>query len=165
MKEDDPPAAPLNLVDLMDRLVEPAEPAPVSMMPETAGWTILAAILALVLAWLVWRGWHRWQANAYRRAALAELDEAGDDPVAVAAILRRTALAAWPREQIASLSGKDWLRFLDATGGEGFVEGVGAALADAPYRVEKGHPVAGLGTIAARWVRAHRVARTPEPAP
>jgi hypothetical protein len=146
----------VNLVDLIDRLAEPPEPAPISLAPQTVGWTVLAVLLALVLIWLAWRGVQRWRANAYRHAALAELDAAGDDPVAIADILRRTALAAWPRERVASLSGADWLRFLDATGGGGgFVDGPGAALVGAPYRSDAATPAPGLGALAARWVRRH----------
>lgn len=145
-----------NLVDLIDRLAEPGEPAPVSMVPATAGWTVLAVLLALAVLWLLWWGVRRWRANAYRRAALAELAAAGDDPAAITAILRRTALAAWPRTRVASLHGEEWLRFLDATArGGGFVDGPGAVLAEAPYRSTG--PAPGLGDLAGSWVRRHRV--------
>ncbi len=156
MNEDGATPDVTNLVDLIDRLAEPAEPAPVSMVPATAGWTVLAVLLGLAVLWLVWWGARRWRANAYRRAALAELATAGDDPGTVAAILRRTALAAWPRTRVASLHGDEWLRFLDTTArGEGFVDGPGAVLARAPYRTAG--PAPGLGALAARWVRRHRV--------
>jgi hypothetical protein len=149
--------APTSLIGLLDQLVEPPEPPSVAMTPQTWGWAVLAALLALALAWIAWRAWRHWRANAYRRAALAALASAGDDPVAIADILRRTALAAWPRERVAGLTGRDWLRFLDATGGDGaFADGPGAALADAPYRDELAL-VPGLGAIAARWVRRHQV--------
>ncbi|MCB1402572.1 MAG: DUF4381 family protein, partial [Rhodobacteraceae bacterium] len=72
MNEDGAPA-PTTLIDLLDRLVEPPEPAPMPMTPQTWGWAVLAAALALALAWIAWRAWRRWRANAYRRAALAEL--------------------------------------------------------------------------------------------
>ena len=157
MNEENPAREVVSLVDLIDRLAEPPEPSPISMAPQTAGWTVVAVLLALVLVWLAWRGMQRWRANAYRRAALAELDAAGDDPAAIADILRRTALAAWRRERVASLSGADWLRFLDATGGGGgFVDGPGAALATAPYRSDAAAPAPGLAVLAARWVRRHR---------
>jgi hypothetical protein len=155
MNEEDAPA-PTTLIDLLNELVEPPEPPPVAMTPETWGWAVLAALLALALAWLAWRAWRRWRANAYGRAALAELATAGDDPATIAEILRRTAFAAWPRERVASLTGRDWLAFLDSTGGGGFSDGPGAALVEAPYR-DGDAPVPGLGEIAARWVRRHRV--------
>jgi len=152
-------AAPTSLIELIDRLAEPAEPAPVSMMPQTAGWAVLGVVAALALAWLLVRAVRRWRANAYRRAALDALDQAGDDPVAVSEILRRAALAAYGRADVASVSGADWLGFLDRTGGgAGFTTGPGAAIAVAPYRTD-GNSVPGLGDLAARWIRGHRRAR------
>jgi hypothetical protein len=150
--EDDPD----NLIDLIDRLADPPAPEPVAMTPQTAGWLVLAVLLALALAWLAWRMWRRWQANAYRRAALVELASAGDDPAAIADILRRTALAAWPRGRVASLAGPDWLLFLDETGGGGsFSNGPGQVLARAPYSATA--PAPDLKDLAARWIRRHQV--------
>lgn len=158
MSEDVPQSAPTSLVGLIDRLAEPAEPAPIPFTPETAGWTVLAALLGLTLLWLGMRAARRWRANAYRRAALRALDAAGDDPVEIAAILRRTALAAYPRVQVAGVTGTDWLRFLDATGGEGgFTDGPGATLAAAPYSPAGDTPCVGVGPLARRWVRRHRL--------
>ena len=144
------------LSDLIELLAAPSEPAPIPMLPQTAGWAVLGIVLAFGFAWYAWRRWRRWQANAYRRAALAELDSAGDDPVTVAEILRRTVLVAWPRKEVASLYGKEWLQFLSQTSGVDFTGEPGCSLADAPYR-ENGAPVPGLGDLAARWVRGHRL--------
>ena len=155
MNGDDAPPQITNLVDLIDRLADPAEPAAVAMTPQTPGWTVLGVLFALLLAGLAWRAVRRWRANAYRRAALAELQRAGDDPAAIAEVLRRAALAAWPRERVAGLSGGDWLAFLDATGGGGFSDASGQVLAQAPYGRSAG-PLPGLRDLAARWVRRHR---------
>jgi len=152
MNED---AAPKSLIGLIDQLAEPAEPPPIAMVPQTVGWAVLGVVAMLALLALVTLAVRRWRANAYRRAALAALDAAGDDPAAVADIVRRTAIAAYGRARVAPLAGADWLAFLDGTGGGGFAEGPGAALAAAPYRAD-GARVAGLGAVAARWVRRHR---------
>ena len=93
MNED---GAPTNLVDLIGRLVEPPEPAPVSLVPQTAGWWVLGALLLSALGYGLWRFMLHWRADAYRRAALSELALAPDDPAAIASILRRAALAAYP---------------------------------------------------------------------
>ncbi|UOM33487.1 DUF4381 domain-containing protein [Acuticoccus sp. I52.16.1] len=149
--------APPSLVDLLDQLVEPQPPAPVSMMPETAGWAVLAALVLVAAAFGAWRWWRHWRADAYRRAALAELAAAGDDAARIATVLRRTALAAWPRERVAALSGEAWLAFLDETGGDGgFGGGPGRALIAAPYRGDGGASPE-VAALAARWVRRHRV--------
>ena len=151
------------LIDLLDRLAEPAEPPPVSLVPETIGWLLLAVLAAGLVFWFAVATVRRRRANAYRREALGLLSAAGDDGAAVAAILRRTALAAYPRERVASLAGAEWLAFLDRTGGEGagFSSGPRACLAAAPYR-DGDAAVPGLGAAAARWVRRHERARDGE---
>lgn len=153
-------AAPLNLIDLLDRLIEPPEPIPVSMMPQTWGWAALGLILlaaCTIVAILLWR---RYRANAYRRDALRELEGVRDDPAAIAAILRRTALAAYPRRDVAGLAGDDWLRFLDArVSGNGFFEGPGQLVAVAPYRTIGAEPA--LYAVVRGWIVRHRPERTP----
>ena len=66
----------------------------------------------------------RYRRNAYRREALRQLDAV--DPGGISTVLKRTALAAWPREQVAALTGAAWLAFLDRTGRTtAFTDGAG----------------------------------------
>lgn len=155
MNDEDQATPPPNLVDLIEQLQQPPEPPPVSMMPQTWGWAGLAMLLAIFLVWLVWRLWRHRQSNAYRRAALAELDRAGDDPAAIARLLRRTALAVWPRESVASLTGEAWLDFLSRTGGDAFAGEAGQILLRAPWRREARRSPE-LRHAAAHWIRHHR---------
>jgi hypothetical protein len=156
MNGEDEAAPAANLVDLIEALQPPPEPSPVSMMPQTWGWAVLAVLVSILILRLAWRAWRRWRANAYRRAALAELDRAGDDPAAIAGILRRCALATWPRGDVASLTGTDWLAFLERTGRGSFSEAGAKALLAGPYRPS---PAAtpGLRREASAWVRQHKV--------
>ncbi|MDF2233608.1 DUF4381 domain-containing protein [Albimonas sp. CAU 1670] len=153
-----PASAPPNLVDLLDELRQPPPPPPVSMLPQTAGWPVLGLLLLLALAFAVRSGRRRRRADAWRREALAALAQAGDDPAAVAPILRRAALTARPRQAVAGLSGERWLAFLDETAGAppersgGFAHGPGRALLHGPYD-GRGASAPGLGALAARWVR------------
>lgn len=149
----------LNLVELLD-LLEPApEPVPVSLWPQTAGWIWLGLILAALAIWIGRHLVRRYRANAYRRAALAELDSASDQPAALAEIVRRTALAAYPRSEVAGLHGESWLSFLDERyGGTGFRQGAGRILASAAYAPTD--PAVGLAPLVATWIRRHR--RSPE---
>ena len=145
----------LTLVDLIDRLVEVPEPPPVSMMPQTWGWFVLGGLLLVGLGCLVFVLLRRYRNNAYRRAALAELEDAGDDAVVIARVLRRTALSAYPRQEVGHLSGQVWLEFLDSKSkGTEFTNGPGRCLALAPYR--QVDPAPGLGQLAQRWVRTHQ---------
>lgn len=153
MNED--PAPPQNLVDLINTLAEPSEPPPVSMMPETVGWVVLALVLAVALLAGAIAGVKRHRANAYRRAALAELHKTGDDPVAVADVLRRTALAAYPRREVASLTGAAWIKFLRSKGRLREPRADAQDLACTPYTRSAPHAVPGLSAAAADWVRSH----------
>jgi len=151
----------LDLVELLARLEPVAEPAPVSLLPQTAGWACAGAALLFVLIRYGYRLVTRYRENAYRRAALRALTDAGDDPAAIAAILRRTALVAYPRAEVAGLFGDDWLRFLDARyHGAEFLTGTGRVLASAPYQSGE-IPAVGLGQLAATWVRGHVTGKHP----
>ncbi|MGF1563676.1 MAG: DUF4381 domain-containing protein [Geminicoccaceae bacterium] len=149
-----------NLLDLVDALIEPAEPAPIPMTPQTWGWAALAVLAALLLAWLLWR-WIAWRrANAYRRAALAAVRQA-ETAADIARILRRTALAAYPRDQVAGLIGPAWISFLERSGRGGFATTAGAELRATPYKDETLAPSPELRAAAEAWVRTH--GRTPGP--
>ena len=148
----------LTLVELLD-LLEPApEPSPISLWPQTGGWVLLAIALAAGVSWLLYSWLRHRRANAYRRAALREVAAAGEDPVALAGILRRTALAAFPRTEVAGLYGDDWLGFLDRSyGGSAFSQGPGRVLVVAPYVPTEGSPE--LAKLAGAWIRQHRRGR------
>ncbi len=145
-------------------------PDPVSWWPLAPGWYWVLAILLLFAAVSGYCALRRWRANAYRRSALREIDQlpatAAEDPIALATgittLLKRVAVTAYPRSEVASLSGKAWLAFLDRTGNTGaFTKGAGAVLASIPYRssaapasVDQARAVIG---IARDWIIQHTV--------
>jgi hypothetical protein len=99
-----------------------ALPQPVSWMPQTWGWAALAAILLVLLLIVAILAIRRFRRNAYRRDALHQLTDLERDMTDVARrdhairelaeVLKRTALAAWPRARVAKLSGAEWAQFL-----------------------------------------------------
>ncbi len=108
----------------LDNLHDIVVPEPSPFWPPANGWYVLfaaAAVLALLLVILLV---HRWWSRRYRRAALRELEQlrqrSQQTPVPetiaqVDSLLKRVALAAWPRESVASLSSERWIQFLQAT--------------------------------------------------
>lgn len=144
-------------MELQAMFVAPSEPARISMTPATEGWLwvglVVVALLAVCLVkWIKYR-----TANAYRRAGLSALKLAGDDAGAIADVLRRVALVAYPRKSVAALHGDDWLRFLDSSWAKsGFESDIGRKMLAAPYHAIP-TSVTGLNRLAADWVRHHKV--------
>lgn len=128
----------------LDRLHDIVAPPSAPLWPPAPGWYYVLGLLAVLGLVLLGRGFIRWQRNRYRREALAEwakLELVLHDParrVAVlgclGALLKRTALTAYSRAEVAALSGPDWFAFLDRTGRTTvFSAGVGGQLAAAAY--------------------------------
>jgi hypothetical protein len=147
---------PADLSHLADIMVPP----PVPWWPPAPGWWILAAAALVASALLAWIALRRHRRNAYRRAALAELAAGGalanpTNAATVSAVLKRATLVAYPRAEVASLTGSAWLAFLDRTGStRDFTDGPAAALALAVGgRVGDG---AAILAASRRWVRRHR---------
>lgn len=121
-------------------------PGPAPWWPPAPGWYLLTALLLAGLLYLAIRWWRGWRKNRYRRQALRELlairaDAGGGQLEKLPALLKQAALAAWPREKVASLSGTTWHRFLDETANTGdFRAGAGATLDGLAYRVNSGSP-------------------------
>ena len=144
-------------------LVDIPLPQEVGLWPQT--WPARIAIVVLLAAALIaiWQLMRHRHATRYRREALAELkrienSDAAELPAQLALLLRRTALAAFPREQVAPLAGPSWLAFLDRTGNATeFSEGVGRWLASAPYAraVLDGTQRTQLVALVQRWIRGH----------
>ncbi len=159
MNEDDSRYEGLNLPQLLDLMHGIEIPDPVSMMPQTVGWIVLtvwlmAICLLMFLRWLSAR-----RRNRYRRAALDAL-KAIDISTAhaaaeIATIVKRTALAAYPRAEVASLSGASWAQFLIRTAdGERLVAQSAPLLARAAYTDDVN--AAEILEPARRWVARHR---------
>jgi len=145
--------------------VEVVSPQAISWLPQTTGWWWLGAALLAVFARYSWRRLRHWYRNRYRREATARLRQLGDsaDQSTLVAELNRllklTALAAFSREQVASLSGKEWIDFLNGqcptppfSGEQGQLLAVGAYQAGT-VAAASGQP---LISACLTWVREHK---------
>ncbi len=137
-------------------------PPPPELWPPAPGWWVVALVLAIALVVLGRRGYRHYRARRQRQQVLAALDglarsysaaDAQGFVTGVSTLLRRVALARFPRKQVASLLGRDWLGFLDATGGEGaFTAGPGQVLATGPYAVQVEVDAEALIALAKAWI-------------
>jgi hypothetical protein len=98
---------------------EVVAPPAISWLPQTAGWKWVGILLLAAVLYRAGRYAARWYRNRYRREAAARIRALPDsaDPSALVAELNRllklTTLAAWPREDVARLSGDEWVNFLN----------------------------------------------------
>jgi hypothetical protein len=158
----------LSILDLRDIAV----PDAVGFWPPSPFVWVLLGAAGVGVVMLIWRAIVRWRAAAYRREGLARLSRietrlstAGGESAALrelSVLLKRVALAAFPRRQVAPLYGEAWLRFLDETcHGCAFSTGPGHLLSAATGAASMMPPIdAGesgqLIRQARVWIKGHR---------
>lgn len=123
-------------------------PEPPPLWPPAPGvWILLIVALAVVLVLALW-WWRARQRNAYRRAGLDLLEDARTSRD-INIVLKRVALAVWPRAEVAPLYGNDWATFLDGACSRTNFVTAGA--------IEDGtEPSPELQRLARTWIRHHR---------
>ena len=142
----------------LDNLHDFYQPPPPAWTPQTIGWYVVFAVIALLAMWIIIHSLRRWLANGYRREALREL--ALLQPEQFSTLLKRTALSAWPRDKVASLSGEAWLNFLNESAeNNSFHQTPGNRIEEIALRSQtlSGEDERTLRKITAEWIRRHRV--------
>ena len=130
------PAEPLPLRDIH-------LPEPVSWWPPAPGWWLLLIAGIVIIASLLVYRWIR-NSRLLKRTVVAELNrvraryQENHDPVelvkSLSTLMRRASISFYPRSTAASLTGNDWLKYLDSTSQrKDFEHGSGRILASAPY--------------------------------
>ncbi len=143
-------------------------PDPISWWPLAPGWWGLM-ILALLLVGLFFLGRSLYRRGQLRREAQKALQEITtqyathqvDRQLAadLSTLLRRITLSYSPRSDVASLTDDAWLYFLDrgvvnSRFKDGFSNGAGRVLIDAPYKPTVNIDSAALLEICTAWVES-----------
>lgn len=156
----------------LDRLHDIIVPPPVPWWPPATGWIVLAiGVFVIAMIGTLWLTM-RWHGNRYRRQANAELQRLAPsltEPiqraaavVAIAQVLKRVALSIYSRDRVASLSGVEWVQFLNATCPAATFRGATEnLLVRGPYDprfagTASADDVSNLLATARRWVAHHR---------
>ena len=146
-------------------LVDIHLPAPPDFWPPAPGWWIAAALVIALLSYAFYKLFHykkkrRQQQKVLNALSSFEQDlQTGNGSEAIANInrlLRRLALMHYPRQQVASLTGAEWLGFLDTTGSTtAFTKGAGRILEDGPYiaQLPSNFDSKGLINVVKAWVK------------
>lgn len=156
----------------LDRLNDIELASPISWWPLAPGWYVIAAGVLLVLSTFILRAVARWKANAYRRAACAEWslivatrDRSDSRSIieAMSNLLKRVALTVAPREQVASLSGDDWIDWLNKHGCGTIADNdLAVVLTENVYRSDSSQQVSGdqltrLTNYVKKWIVTHQI--------
>ncbi len=156
-----------NVSDPLQDLRDVHLPDPISWWPPAFGWWMILVLIIIAVSVLLW-------AKAYyrrtrpRRFALAQLKSVKqqyaqdlDDQWAireVSHLLRRYALSVFSRSDVAGLSGKAWLKFLDDTGRTNqFSEGPGQSLQSGPYQAQVSTSASELLPLVEQWIQQVRI--------
>lgn len=157
----------------LSNLRDIVEPAAITWWPPASGLVLLCILFLLwtTVAALLW--WRNRQRNAYRRAALHDLTAIGEQVRSpqtrtagirqLSVLLKRVALAAYPRAEVASLTGNKWIAFLDQhISGDLFIKGPGQVLIAAMTEPNPGTDLTdsdcdGMIQAVRRWITGHRV--------
>ena len=112
--------------------------------PLAPGWWVVAAVTIFLLVVISRRAYRSWKHNAARRLAVKRLKiisaefEHGTSAVTLgkelSELTRRAMLAYAPRDEVAGLTGDDWLQWLDqGMDDKPFSKGAGRILESLPY--------------------------------
>ena len=116
----------------LDKLHDIVVPEAVAWWPLAPGWYVLLLALIIAVSWTGIRLTQQWNKNRFRREALNELETIS--PTDLPSLVKRVCLCIGQREQVASLSGEDWLHFLDQSGSTtDFTQGPGKILLTLSY--------------------------------
>lgn len=138
-------------------------PAQISAWPSAPGWYMLGAIFALGIFAFIYILHNKYRRERAKKLALLELITLRNEfkqpgfaalaTIKLSRLIRRTALAYYPRNEVAALTGNAWLSFLDRTAETTeFSQGVGQILITAPYSNGKPNEPDKLLDLVATWI-------------
>ncbi len=117
----------MNSQNPLDMLRDIHLPGEVSAWPPAPGWWILAILSIAFILWVVRFFWKKHQQKRLLHLSIYTMNELEHaysqhkDPAILvkqySSLLRQIALARFPRQEIASLTGHSWLTFLDLSAG------------------------------------------------
>lgn len=155
---------PMSMNSMMSGLAEPSLPESTSWVPNAPGWYLVAGIILCYALYRTYLAYRQYQANAYRRLALQELEQLQnrtDRLELLPQLLRKTALNAYPRHQVSPLLGAQWEQWLDKQCQDSQFStqyiGLLASLSYSPNTTIDPQQSQGLYAQTAHWIKHHEV--------
>ena len=134
----------MKALDPLNQLKDVHTPDAIGWWPPAPGWWMVAILLIGIVTALCYFLGKRHRHLAYKREAQTELEriqshfqqQADAHTVLrdLSELLKRTCITRFGRDEVAGLSGEEWLQFLDKTGNtQQFSRGVGRVLVQEKY--------------------------------
>lgn len=165
----------MDFAEALSQLADIHNPQPVGWWPLAPGWWVLIVLLAALALYGLWRLMLRMQrARRLKQAEQAlneyhqQLQSAGSDDMQqrllyvnnVNSVLRRVALAHFPHDQVAGLSGDAWVDFLRRHDSRGLLTPqLATALAQGRFAPRCDVDIDALHEMAAHWIKGMYMAR------
>lgn len=154
----------MNASNVLSQLRDIHLPPPVSIWPLAWGWYVLLIVLLLLGSCMLYWSYQRWNKLRRRQFILNELQrleanwmDKQQRPETIgelSILLRRVALAIFPRQEVAGLNGDAWLQFLDRTANtQQFTQGEGRVLVTAPYQRQRVVVSEQLFILVREWIQ------------
>ncbi len=140
-------------------------PEAIGWWPPAIGWWILVILTPLFFWFVFWLYKRITRKTAVKTAKKIlqniKQDNEGDIDtlIALSELLRRVAISQAPRDEVASLTGKAWLEYLEKTvEGNPFTQGVGKVFADIHYQkqVTTDLDIATVIQLCETWLKAQK---------
>lgn len=152
--------------DALAKLRDIRMPSPIGWWPPAPGWFVLGFVVVLLVCLAaVWGGWRYRHGKAKRQALnlleqyVAEHQQHANSSLfsaRVSELLKRVALAYFPRDLVAGLQGEAWLLFLNKTAkGVDFTQ-VRVELLELPYQASATSDISLLFEMSRKWIRQRR---------
>jgi len=141
-------------------------PDAITWWPPAMGWWFLLIVIMVALfgSWLLYKKLTRRTAVKSATEILLNIKQAKNNDELetlkqLSVCIRRVSISVNPRDEAASLTGKEWLNYLDqSVEGTPFSEGVGQCLSDAHYRKKapEGLELDALIDLCERWLKGQK---------
>jgi hypothetical protein len=138
-------------------------PHAIGWWPCALGWYLLALMVLMTIGAGIWGIKRYFQRNRAKRQALELLQTYQDDyqlhdnsatsAALISELLKRVALAYYPRTHVAHLHGDAWIRFLNETATDISFNPVREQLLETPYKPQDKQSMAPLFKLARQWIK------------
>lgn len=138
-------------------------PDAIGLWPLAPGWWIVISLATALTLWLCWQAWQRHLRNRAKKRALVLLQKfkqryqqqgnTTETAALLSTLLRRVAIAYFPRHDVAGLKGANWVNFLDSHAKQSLFAPIKELLLALPYQGKSEQSLSPLFDACESWIK------------